>query len=255
MVARDGSSTTQIFKTRAEQNSRGFFHFWIQMHQLKIQYRPIEALIPYARNAKQHSDAQVAQIAASISEFGYADFRFCIENDCYVVDVDGHVYRVCKRQRSKTGRLICKYETTRLVGSIDLYGYRIYRMTMNGVKKHVKGHRIALNAFQGEQPDLCANHKNGIKTDNRIENLEWVTVAQNNTHAIRTGLLDPKKIDQSSHAKVFKTDYVSIYALHKYFGIRRAELARNHRVCRQTIDNVVGTVHRVLGEIYATAAA
>src|SRR5574337_76310 len=33
--------------------------------------RPVEALIPYARNAKQHSDAQVAQIAASIREFGW----------------------------------------------------------------------------------------------------------------------------------------------------------------------------------------
>ena len=225
------------------------------MTPLQIEYRAVADLIPHARNAKQHSDAQVAQIAASIREFGCTEFRFCVENDCYVVDIAGHVYSVCKRQRSKTGRLICKYETTRMKGSIDVDGYRVFRMRLNGVKKHVKGHRIALNAFQGEQADLCVNHKNGVKTDNRIENLEWVTVAENNAHAIRTGLFDPKKIDQSSHAKVFKTDYVSIYALHKHFGIRRAELARNHRVCRQTIDNVVATVHRVLGKIYATAAA
>ena len=38
---------------------------------LKIELRPVTALIPYARNAKQHSDAQVAQIAASITEFGW----------------------------------------------------------------------------------------------------------------------------------------------------------------------------------------
>ena len=38
---------------------------------IKIQYRPIESLIPYARNAKLHSDAHVAQIAASITEFGW----------------------------------------------------------------------------------------------------------------------------------------------------------------------------------------
>ena len=225
------------------------------MSPLQIQYRHINLLIPYARNAKQHSDAHVAQIAASIAEYGYADFRFCVENDCYVVDIDGHVYSVCKRQRSKTGRLICKYETTRLTGSIDVYGYQIYRMTINGVKKHVKGHRIALNAFQGEQPDLCVNHKNGIKTDNRIENLQWVTVAENNAHAIRTGLFDPKKIDQSNRIKVLKTDYVSIYALHKHCGIRHAELAKNHRVCRQTIDHVIATVHQVLGNFYATATA
>ena len=35
-----------------------------------IVMRPVEALIPYARNARTHSDAQVAQIAGSIREFG-----------------------------------------------------------------------------------------------------------------------------------------------------------------------------------------
>lgn len=41
------------------------------MNPIHIEYRPIDALIPYARNAKQHSEAQVAQIAASIREFGW----------------------------------------------------------------------------------------------------------------------------------------------------------------------------------------
>jgi len=41
------------------------------MNSLHIDYRAVESLIPYARNAKQHSDAQVAQIAASIREFGW----------------------------------------------------------------------------------------------------------------------------------------------------------------------------------------
>ncbi|NVO05713.1 MAG: site-specific DNA-methyltransferase [Rhodoferax sp.] len=41
------------------------------MNPVHIEYRPIEALIPYARNATKHSDAQVAQIAGSITEFGW----------------------------------------------------------------------------------------------------------------------------------------------------------------------------------------
>lgn len=41
------------------------------MQTIAVEYRKVEALIPYARNAKQHTDAQVAQIAASIREFGW----------------------------------------------------------------------------------------------------------------------------------------------------------------------------------------
>jgi DNA modification methylase len=40
---------------------------------LAIVYRSLDALIPYARNARTHSDAQVAQIAASIREFGWTN--------------------------------------------------------------------------------------------------------------------------------------------------------------------------------------
>ena len=40
---------------------------------LTIQYKKIEQLIPYARNSRTHSDAQVAQIAASIKEFGWTN--------------------------------------------------------------------------------------------------------------------------------------------------------------------------------------
>jgi len=41
------------------------------MDDLQIAWRPLGELIPYARNPRTHSDAQVAQIAASIREFGW----------------------------------------------------------------------------------------------------------------------------------------------------------------------------------------
>ena len=40
---------------------------------LRLEHRPIEALIPYARNARTHSEAQVALIAGSIREFGFTN--------------------------------------------------------------------------------------------------------------------------------------------------------------------------------------
>ena len=41
--------------------------------KLAVQYRPLTKLIPYARNSRTHSDEQVAQIAASIREFGWTN--------------------------------------------------------------------------------------------------------------------------------------------------------------------------------------
>ena len=39
----------------------------------KIEYLEVESLIPYARNSRTHSDEQVAQVAASIKEFGFTN--------------------------------------------------------------------------------------------------------------------------------------------------------------------------------------
>jgi ParB-like chromosome segregation protein Spo0J len=41
------------------------------MTKLKIQYKKTNDLIPYARNARTHSELQIGQIAASIKEFGF----------------------------------------------------------------------------------------------------------------------------------------------------------------------------------------
>jgi ParB-like chromosome segregation protein Spo0J len=43
------------------------------MDDLAIAWRPLGELIPYARNPRTHTDAQVAQIAASIREFGWTN--------------------------------------------------------------------------------------------------------------------------------------------------------------------------------------
>ena len=43
------------------------------MRELAVVYRSVDELIPYARNARTHSDAQIAQIAGSIREFGFTN--------------------------------------------------------------------------------------------------------------------------------------------------------------------------------------
>jgi len=41
--------------------------------RLRVEYRDVQALIPYAHNSRTHSDEQVAQLAASIREFGFTN--------------------------------------------------------------------------------------------------------------------------------------------------------------------------------------
>lgn len=59
---------------------------------------------------------------------------------------------------------------------------------INGKKCTKSVHRLVAAAFYGDNKDLVVNHKNGNKTDNRPENLEYVTQSDNIKHAISTGL-------------------------------------------------------------------
>ena len=69
-------------------------------------------------------------------------------------------------------------------------GYLYVSLHKNGKQKKISVHKLVAQSYLLNPNNLPqVNHKNGIKTDNRAENLEWVTAKQNTQHAWDNGLI------------------------------------------------------------------
>ena len=83
------------------------------------------------------------------------------------------------------------------------HGYRKVSLCYQGKPKECYIHILVATAFvEGWREGLQVNHKNGVKTDNRAENLEWVTSSENHQHAHDVLLLDVKPVallDERGH--------------------------------------------------------
>lgn len=90
-------------------------------------------------------------------------------------------------------------------------------------------HQLVCRTFHGEPSNgrYLVNHKNGVKDDNVVNNLEWCSHSENIQHAIDTGLLH-------SPVPVYKLD-MDNNILEKYMSI--SEAARLHNCTHVAISN------------------
>lgn len=71
-------------------------------------------------------------------------------------------------------------------------GYLVLKLWIGGKARTRTIHGLVAEAFIGARPPGAqVNHIDGVKTNNHASNLEWSTAAQNNAHAITTGLRPP----------------------------------------------------------------
>lgn len=103
---------------------------------------------------------------------------------------------VLKWNKSKLGKPFLhntKVEEKILKQQIDRCGYSNIRTQIKGIRFSSKVHRLVMTAFvPNNENKRCINHKDGVKSNNMLSNLEWVTDSENILHAIKNGLLKVK---------------------------------------------------------------
>lgn len=152
------------------------------------------------------------------------------ESGVFTVDNGGRIWRDGKRAERHTGS-----------------GYLQVRVMRGGVRYYTTAHRLVWHATMGPIPEgMVVNHKNGIKDDNRPENLEVVSYSENTKHAYRTGLKDQhgemnpaaKLTDPQveSIRKLYATGQYTMDQIGKMFGVRFQHVSRIVRGQRRPLQ-------------------
>lgn len=160
----------------------------------------------------------------------------------YLVSNTGTVKSISRTVRCKSGY----FRTTKeklMKPTINIFGYPTLKLFPDGCNRRSRTafiHRIVLLAFVENKNNYpCVNHKNGIKTDNRLENLEWCSYSQNSKHAIETGL---QKIKYGSETYISKLTNEQVKDI-RLSDLSTKMLSKKYNVSISAIRNVIHRIH------------
>ena len=169
------------------------------------------------------------------------------------IDEAGRIWRVAVRRGGpRRFRLVpcARRRAEHRVG-----GYLQVRASMGGRRVHGLAHRLVWQHRHGDiEPGHTINHKNGIKDDNRPDNLEPRSYGGNHAHAHRTGLIDQRG-EKNPAAKLRDNQVAQIRNAYAAGGFTMQALADRFGVSVQHVSKIVKGQRRAaqLGPI-ATAA-
>lgn len=148
----------------------------------------------------------------------------------YQVSNTGLVKRIKTSKGARAGRI--------LVPGHDR-GYPSVNLLTNGKYKHRKIHQLVMLAFVGDRPaGIEVNHKNGIRHDNRLENLEYLTKQENITHSVQVLHSHRRGVDKPN-SKLNDFAVREIRRLYSEGGISHAQLAKRYGVNSVSILHVI----------------
>lgn len=159
----------------------------------------------------------------------------------YRVSNDGQVKSLSRKEKSKANSTrIRKGQFMKPKLTHD--GYHEHTLSKACKREYIRTHRIVMMAFSpiDEYMDMEVNHINGIKLDNRLENLEWVTTKANIQHSIEIGLQNPVG-SSNANAKTTEEQVISARRL-KSAGLKNIEISNELGIPASRVKQIVNNV-------------
>lgn len=143
------------------------------------------------------------------------------------------------RVRSKSYPPFCGLTFTLLQPEVTRCGYLRVTLYRKRKCKRFGPHQLVMRAFVGPYPEnKQINHKDGDKTNNCLENLEYVTPRENALHALKTGLRIPLRGEESSNARLTEKQIREIFKRRK-FGESAKKLAEDYNTTDFSIYRIL----------------